>query len=123
MLLHSQTWIQHLPMANRYKKWMVVLVNLSPTIGVEITKTRPCLIISPNVVNKHLQTVIIAPLTSTQRNIPTRLPSNFNGHAGEICFDQMKAIDIVRIIKVLGNIDMKERSAINYLLQQFFSEM
>lgn len=102
---------------------MLILVNLDPTIGVEIKKTRPCLIISPNAANKHLQTVIVAPLTSTQRGIPTRLISNFNGQQGEICFDQMKAIDKIRIIKNIGWLEENERINVNRLLANMFSEL
>ncbi len=106
-----------------YKKWQVVLVNLNPVKGKEISKIRPCLIISPNAANKHLQTVIVAPLTSTIRNIPTRLLANFGGKPGEICFDQMRAIDKNRIIKVLGTLDTNERKTVNQLLQNMFSEL
>jgi len=107
---------------NNYKKWEVVLVDLNPVIGKEISKVRPCLIISPTVANKHLYTVIIAPLTSTIRNIPTRILSNFNGKPGEICFDQIKAIDKSRIIKILGVLDQSERKQVNLLLVNMFSE-
>ncbi len=82
---------------NNYKKWHVVLVDLNPVKGTEISKIRPCLIISPDAANKHLKTVIVAPLTSAIRNIPTRLHSNFNGKQGEICFDQMRAIDVLSL--------------------------
>jgi len=107
---------------NNYKKWEVVLVDFNPVIGKEISKVRPCLIISPTVANKHLYTVIIAPLTSTIRNIPTRILSNFNGKPGEICFDQIKAIDKSRIIKILGVLDQSERKQVNLLLVNMFSE-
>ncbi|CAN5664588.1 type II toxin-antitoxin system PemK/MazF family toxin [soil metagenome] len=102
---------------------MVVLVNLDPTIGVEIKKTRPCLIISPDAANKHLQTVIIAPLATSQRNIPTRLLSNFNGQPGELCFDQMKAIDKVRILKIIGWLEEHEKINVTRLLVTMFNEI
>ncbi len=108
---------------SKFKKWEVVLVNLNPVKGSEISKTRPCLIISPNVANKHLTTVIIAPLTSVIRNIPTRLLSDFNEMPGEICFDQMKAIDKSRIIKLLGVLADGERKSVNALLANMFSEL
>jgi mRNA interferase MazF len=107
---------------NNYKKWHVVLVDLNPVKGKEISKIRPCLIVSPNAANKHLQTVIIAPLTSTIRNIPTRLFSNFEGKPEEICFDQIRPIDKSRIVKTLGLLDTNERKAVNQLLQNMFSE-
>ena len=106
-----------------YKKWQVVLVDLNPVKGKEMSKVRPCLIISPNAANKHLQTVIVAPLTSTIRHIPTRLVSNFNNMPGEICFDQLKAIDKNRIIKILGVIDNSEKKLVNTLLINMFSEL
>lgn len=108
---------------SNYKKWDVVLVNLNPVKGREISKIRPCLIISPNAANKHLATVIVAPLTSVMRYIPTRLISDFDGKHGEICFDQMKAIDKRRIIKLLGTLEYNERKAVNALLANMFSEL
>ena len=108
---------------NNCKKWDVVLVDLNPVRGSEIKKTRPCLIISPNAANKHLKTVIVAPLTSVIRHIPTRLVTNFNGKTGEICFDQIKAIDKSRITKVLGTLDNSERLPANVLLANMFSEL
>lgn len=108
---------------NNYKKWQLVLVDLNPVRGREISKIRPCLIISPNAANKHLHTVIVAPLTSTIRQIPTRLFSNFEGKPGEICFDQMRAVDKDRIVKILGTLDTTERKAVNQLLQNLFSEL
>lgn len=107
---------------NPYKKRMVVLVNLDPTVGVEIMKTRPCLIISPDVANQHLLTLLVAPLTSTIRNIPSRLLVNFNDQPGEICFDQMKALDFIRIVKVLGTIETAYRKQCTQLLLTMFGD-
>lgn len=104
-------------------KWQVVLVDLNPIVGKEMSKVRPCLIISPNAANKNLSTVIIAPLTSTIRNIPTRIQSNFDRRPGEICFDQMKAIDKKRIVKLLGTLDHSERLKVNQLLANMFGEL
>lgn len=84
---------------NRFE---VYLVNLDPTIGSEITKTRPCVVISPNSMNKYLNTVIIAPLTSTFRNYPTRLDCVFDSKNGQIAFDQIRAIDKIRLVKKMG---------------------
>jgi len=99
---------------SNYKKWDVVLVDLNPVKGSEISKIRPCLIISPNVANKHLNTVLVAPLTSTIRQIPTRLYTNFNNKPGEICFDQIKAIDKSRIKKLLGKLDEAEKTSVPF---------
>ena len=98
------------------------MVNLDPTIGAEIKKIRPCLIVSPSAANKHLLTVLVAPITSTQRRIPTRLPSNINGVEGEICFDQIRSIDKARIIKKMGILPERERVKVNTLLHEMFSE-
>lgn len=84
---------------NRFE---VFLVKLDPTLGSEITKTRPCVIISPNSMNKYLGTVLIAPLTSTIRNYPTRLNCTFENKEGQIALDQIRAIDKIRIGKKLG---------------------
>jgi len=108
---------------NDLVKWQVVLVDLNPVKGKEMSKVRPCLIISPNAANKHLHTVIVTPLTSTIRNIPTRLYLVFDGRPGEICFDQMKAIDKTRIIKILGILEQPERNRVNLLLKNMFSEL
>ncbi len=105
-----------------YKKWEIVLVNLDPVKGKEINKTRPCLIVSPNVMNKHLHTLIVAPLTSSEKNYPSRLRTNFKGRPGEICFDHMKSIDKERIVQVLGNLENSLRKPVNELLREMFSE-
>ena len=105
-----------------YKKWDIVLVNLDPVKGKEINKTRPCLVVSPNVMNKHLHTLIVAPLTSSERNYPSRLRTKFKGRPGEICFDHIKSIDKERIVQVLGNLDNNLRKPANELLREMFSE-
>jgi mRNA interferase MazF len=106
----------------QFKKWDIVLVNLDPVIGKEISKTRPCLIISPNVMNKYLHTLIVAPLTSSQKNYPSRLRTNFKGRPGEICFDHIKSIDKSRIVQVLGSLENNLRKPANELLKEMFSE-
>lgn len=110
-------------MAVIYNKWQVVLVDLNPVKGKEISKIRPCLIVSPNAANKYLHTVIIAPLTSTIRNLPTRMISNFEGKQGEICFDQIRAVDKSRIVKIIGKLEEAERKKVNDLLAIMFSEL
>lgn len=106
-----------------YKKWDIVLVNLDPVKGREINKTRPCLVISPNVMNKHLDTLLVAPLTTSQKNYPSRLRTNFKGKPGEICFDHIKSIDKGRIIKTEGTLDDNLRKPVNELLRILFSEL
>ena len=105
-----------------YKKWDIVLVDLDPVKGREISKVRPCLIISPNVMNLYLQTLIVAPLTTSEKNYPTRIRTNFKGKPGEICFDHLKSIDKGRIIKTEGTLALSLRKAVNELLREMFSE-
>ncbi len=90
------------------KQYQIVLVNLDPTIGREMKKTRPCVIISPDEMNKYLQTIVIAPMTSNLKNYPTRVPVKHNKTKGSIVLDQIRTIDRQRIVKVLGHLTEKE---------------
>jgi mRNA interferase MazF len=101
----------------RVEVWMV---SLDPTIGREIKKMRPCMIISPDEANKYLDTVIIAPLTSTVRHYPSRVNCTFNNKKGQIVIDQIRAVDKVRIAKKLGIIDEKTALEVFNLLQAYF---
>jgi mRNA interferase MazF len=87
-----------------YNQYSIVLVNLDPTIGSEIKKTRPCVIISPNEMNFNINTIIIAPMTSKSRNYPTRVKVDENSY---IVLDQIRTIDKQRIIKKLGELDIE----------------
>ncbi len=89
----------------KVEQYSVWLVNLDPTIGAEIKKTRPAVIISPNEMNEVLDTIIIAPMTTKIRNWPTRVKIEFQGKQGEIALDQIRTIDKKRLIKHLGDID------------------
>ena len=86
----------------------VFLINLDPTLGHEIKKTRPCLVISPNEMNHTIRTVIIAPMTTKSRAYPTRVPVQFEGKTGWIVLDQIRTVDNLRLIKKLGSINKKE---------------
>jgi mRNA interferase MazF len=101
----------------RVEVWMV---SLDPTIGREIKKMRPCMIISPDEANKYLDTVIIAPLTSTVRHYPSRVNCTFNNKKGQIVIDQIRAVDKVRLAKKLGMIDEKTALEVFNLLQAYF---
>lgn len=90
---------------NQYE---IVLVNLDPTIGSEVKKTRPCVILSPDEMNKFLQTVIIAPVTSTSKKYPTRIEIKGNTTKGWIMIDQIRTIDRNRINKIFGKLSEKE---------------
>lgn len=84
------------------KQFEIYLVSLDPTLGAEIKKTRPCVIVSPNVVNDNLSTVIVAPMTTTVRSYPTRVKLEFQNKTGEIALDQLRTVDKRRLIKKLG---------------------
>jgi len=89
-------------------QYQIVLVNLDPTIGSEIKKTRPCVIISPNEMNRHLRTIIVAPMTTTSRKYPTRIEVNHDDKIGWIVIDQIRTIDKKRIIKCFGGLTKSE---------------
>jgi mRNA interferase MazF len=102
---------------NQYE---MVLVNLNPTIGSEIKKTRPCIIISPNEMNKYLRTVVIAPMTTSSKNYPTRVEIKHNGKVGWIVLDQIRTVDKQRIIKVLGQMTKPEIKEVKSVLKEIF---
>jgi mRNA interferase MazF len=104
---------------NRFE---VYLVNLDPTIGKEIQKTRPCLIISPDEMNNHIATVIIAPMTTKGRDYPTRVNCIFEGKNGQIVLDQIRTIDKSRLVKKLGKISTGIQKEVSVVLLQMFSE-
>ncbi len=98
----------------------IVLVNLNPTIGTEIKKTRPCIIISPDEMNKHLRTIVIAPMTTSSKNYPTRIEINHNNKKGWIVIDQIRTVDKQRIIKVLGTMTISEIKEVKLVLKETF---
>ena len=89
------------------EQYDIVLVSLDPTIGSEIKKTRPCVVISPNEMNKHLNTLVIAPMTSTGKSYPTRVAIEYAGKSGWVVIDQIRTIDQKRIVKHLGIVKPK----------------
>lgn len=104
------------------RQYDLVLVNLDPTIGSEIKKTRPCLVISPNEMNKYLQTIVIAPVTSTSRDYPTRVSINQERIKGWIIIDQIRTIDKRRIVKILGKLNNPEIEKVKDVIQETFVE-
>ncbi len=104
------------------KKWDMVLVDLNPTIGSEINKTRPCLIVSPEAVNIYMNTVVIIPLTSKPKGYPFRISTLHKGIDGELCVDHIKSIDKTRILKTDGSLKKSLRQSVNRLIAEFFSE-
>ena len=102
---------------NQYE---VVLVNLDPTLGSEIKKTRPCVVISPNEINHHLKTVTIAPMTTKNRNYPTRIKVQHNNQLGWVVIDQIRTIDKQRIIRKLGHLNPSEITACKKVIRETF---
>ena len=99
------------------KQYEIVLVNLDPTIGSEIKKTRPCVVISPVEMNKYLNTVVIAPMTSQSKKYPTRVSVKHNRKRGWIVLDQIRTIDKQRIIKVLDVLTEKEIQKVKQVMK------
>ena len=97
-----------------------MLVNLDPTIGSEVKKTRPCLIVSPNEMNKYLQTIVIAPITSSSKNYPTRVEINNKETKGWIMIDQIRTIDKKRIIKIVEGISENEIWSVKNVINETF---
>lgn len=99
----------------------VYLVNLDPTVGSEIKKTRPCLIVSPDEMNRHIRTVIIAPMTTKGRQYPTRVPCRFRGKAGQVVLDQIRKVDAVRLVRKLGRLDADTAAQVLGVLGEMFA--
>jgi len=102
------------------KQYQIVLVNLDPTIGSEMKKTRPCVIISPNEMNKYLETIVLAPMTSSSKSYPTRVEINHDNRKGWIVLDQIRTVDRQRILKVLGKLSEKEMAKVKVILKETF---
>jgi mRNA interferase MazF len=100
----------------------VYLVNLDPTVGSEIKKTRPCVVVSPDEMNRHLRTVIVAPLTSQGRFYPTRVRCRFEGRDGLIVLDQIRTVDVARLVKKAGRIEPSTLTGVLMGLGRIFAE-
>ena len=98
----------------------VYLANLDPTVGSEIQKTRPCLIISPDEMNRHIRTVIVAPMTTAGQEYPTRIACTFK-KKGHIVLDQIRTIDKTRLIKNIGTLDSETQLKVLAVLQRLFA--
>ena len=104
----------------RIDQYEIVLVNLEPTLGSEIRKTRPCAVISPDEMNHHLQTIVIAPVTSTLKKYPTRIPVVNKEVNGMIAIDQIRTIDKRRIIKIIGQLEFKTIEEIKRIIEETY---
>ncbi|HMF50103.1 MAG TPA: type II toxin-antitoxin system PemK/MazF family toxin [Candidatus Saccharimonadales bacterium] len=102
-------------------RFEVYLVRLDPTEGREIRKTRPCLIISPDEMNRHIGTVIVAPMTTQGHDYPTRIPVRFRRRNGQIVLDQIRTVDKNRLVKRLGKIDDATAQKVLALLNEMFA--
>lgn len=103
------------------QRFDVFLVNLDPTIGSEIQKTRPCVVISPNEMNKYITTVIVAPMTTKGQSYPSRIPCKFQSKDGQIVLDQIRTVDKTRLVKRLGQISSDEQKAVLETLAEMFA--
>jgi mRNA interferase MazF len=104
------------------KRFDVFLVNLDPTIGAEIQKTRPCLVISPDEMNDYIQTVILAPMTTKGRAYPSRVSCRFENRDAHIVLDQIRTVDKRRLVKRLGSIDAATQQRVLDVLADMFAE-
>lgn len=106
---------------SQVRRFDVYLVNLDSTVGSEIRKTRPCLVVSPDEMNRHIRTVIVAPMTTRRRNYPTRVPCLFEGREGEIVLDQIRTVDKTRLARRLGRVGQEVQESVLASLAEMFS--
>ncbi|MGH9160426.1 MAG: type II toxin-antitoxin system PemK/MazF family toxin [Vicinamibacteraceae bacterium] len=104
------------------RRGYVYLVRLDPTLGSEIKKTRPCIVVSPDELNAHLRTVIVAPLTTGGRGYPWRPSCSFENRAGSVALDQLRTVDTERLVKSLGRMDHQTVATVLRRLQEMFAE-
>ncbi len=97
------------------------LVSLDPTQGAEMHKTRPCLVVSPDEMNQHLRTIIVAPMTTVTRPYPTRVQVRFQGKRGQVVLDQLRAVDRQRLVRKLGTVSAGTAQAASATLLEIFS--
>ena len=102
-------------------RFEVYLVRLDPTQGHKIQKTRPCVVISPDEMNRHLGTVIVAPLTTKGRSYPSRIPLRFQSKNGQVVLDQLRTVDKTRLVRRLGKISARTARAVLTVLDEMFA--
>jgi mRNA interferase MazF len=103
------------------RRFEVYLVNLDPTVGSEIRKTRPCVVVSPNEMNLYIRTVIVAPMTTKGQSYPSRVSCRFRGKPGQIVLDQLRTVDKSRLVRKLGRVDRRAASALLSVLTEMFA--
>jgi mRNA interferase MazF len=108
-------------MAVVVKRFDVYLINLDPTVGTEIKKTRPCLVISPDDMNPFIKTVIVAPMTTKGMSYPTRVACKLQGKRGQVVLDQIRTVDKKRLVRKLGRIDKQTQTEVLSLLNEMFA--
>ena len=102
------------------RRFDVYLINLDPTVGSEIKKVRPCVVVSPDEMNRHIRTVIVAPMTTKGQPYPTRVPCRFAGRQGQIALDQLRAVDRARLVKRKGMLQpVAQKMVLDTLAQMF----
>ena len=104
------------------RRFDIFLVSLDPTAGSEIRKTRPCLIVSPDEMNRHIATVIVAPMTTKGRPYPTRIPCQFQGKKGQLVLDQLRTVDRARLVRRLGRLSAATQTRVLAALAEMFAE-
>ena len=102
-------------------RFEVYLVNLDPTVGSEICKSRPCVIVSPDEMNRYVRTVVVAPLTTAGRPYPSRVPVRFAGKDGRVVVDQLRTVDKARLARQLGALEAREAATVLEVLREFFA--
>jgi mRNA interferase MazF len=103
-------------------RFEVYLVNLDPTIGHEIRKTRPCVVVTPDDLNRHVRTVMVAPMTTKGQLYPTRVPCMFQGKRGQVVLDQIRTVDRIRLVKRMGRLTGGQAKAVLEVLAAMFAE-
>lgn len=104
------------------KRFEVYLVTLEPTLGSEIQKTRPCAVVSPDQMNRYIQTVIVAPMTTKGKKYPTRVECEFDGKLGQIVLDQIRTVDKTRLVKNLGELEDEVQEEVLRVLAEMFAK-
>jgi len=104
----------------KINQYEIIIINLDPTIGRKIKKTRPCVVVSPNEMNYNLRTVVIAPLTTTLKKYPSRIQIEFQEMKGMVAIDQIRTVDKQRIMKVFGNLNYNEIKGIKRIFEETY---